>query len=71
MKNGIKVNVGLGELYFDTYIDDDVNAIIEYVKKVNRPLNVEVNEDGSCVVSGDELGLLLLLSDFAKVEIQL
>ena len=71
MTNGIKVNVGLGELYFDTYTDDDVNAIIEYVKRVNRTLNVEVNEDGSCVVSGDELGLLLLLSDFAKVEIQL
>ena len=71
MKNGIKVNVGLGELYFDTYTDDDVNAIIEYVKRFNRPSNVEVNEDGSCVVSGDELGLLLLLSDFAKVEIQL
>ena len=71
MTNGIKVNVGLGELYFDTYTDDDVNAIIEYVKKVNRSLNVKVNEDGSCVVSGDELGLLLLLSDFAKVEIQL
>ena len=55
MKNGIKVNVGLGELYFDTYTDDDVNAIIEYVKRADRPLNVEVNEDGSCVVSGDEL----------------
>ena len=71
MKNGIKVNVGLGELYFDTYTEDDVNTIIEYVKMVDRPLNVEVNKDGSCVVSGDEMGLLLLLSNFAKVEIQL
>ena len=71
MTNGIKVNVSLGELYFDTYTEDDVNTIIEYVKMVDRHLNVEVNKDGSCVVSGDEMGLLLLLSNFAKVEIQL
>ena len=71
MTNEIKVNVSLGELYFDTYTEDDVNTIIEYVKMVDRHLNVEVNKDGSCVVSGDEMGLLLLLSNFAKVEIQL
>lgn len=71
MTNGIRVNVGLDELYFDTSTEDDANAIIEYVKTVDRPLDVKVNRDGSCVVSGDELGLLLLLSDFAKVEIQL
>lgn len=71
MTNGIRVNVGLDELYFDTSTEDDANAIIEYVKMADRPLDVKVNRDGSCVVSGDELGLLLLLSDFAKVEIQL
>lgn len=71
MTDGIKVNVSLGELYFDTHTEDDVRTIWEYMKMVDRPLNLIENVDGSCVVSGDELGLFLLLSNFVKVEIQL
>lgn len=71
MTDAVRVSVNNGELYFDTYTEDEANAIIEYVKMVDRPLNVEVGRDGSCTVSGDELGILLLLSKFTKIEVQL
>lgn len=71
MTDAIRVSVNNGELYFDTCTEDDVRAIWEYMKMVNRPLDLIENVDGSCVVSGDELSILLLLSKFAKIEVQL
>lgn len=71
MTDAVRVSMSDGELYFDTHTEDDVRAIWEYMKMVDRPLNLIENVDGSCVVSGDESSLFLLLSNFVKVEIQL